>query len=290
MHPGRTPLADRRTDDAQIRNLLDPVALSLWGESIRELYTPESELLPYRAILTRTPDSAILILSGSAQQQQHVAACQRICPGRQMRLGAAYRDTRPVHRLAPGRIPAERCTGFLFAKCHWQEGNPMKRNVLLVAVVLVSLCLIPNQASDASVEPWQPLPGPNGGSVAALALSPAYATDHTAFAGLRGPSVYRTVNGGNSWQGVSPSGWVAIDLAISPDYAADLTLFASEGLSTSGYHIQRSTDEGETWQDVTPTWTGQPDQPHLAISPDYATDQTLYVSAGSQAFVSTDTV
>jgi photosystem II stability/assembly factor-like uncharacterized protein len=176
----------------------------------------------------------------------------------------------------------------LFVQCYRQEENLMKRNISLVAVVLVSLCLMPNQASRASAEPWEPLPGPYGGSVAALALSPGYATDHTVFAGLRGPGVYRTVNGGNSWQGVSPSGWVVVDLAISPDYAADLTLFASEGLSTSGTFIQRSTDEGETWQDVTPTWTGQPEPPHLAISPDYATDQTLYVVAGAQTFVSTD--
>jgi photosystem II stability/assembly factor-like uncharacterized protein len=167
----------------------------------------------------------------------------------------------------------------------------MKR-CLFCLVLLISFSLVPGMghglSTQASADPWQPVPGPYGGSVAALALSPDYATDHTLFAGLRGPGVYRSINGGNSWQQVSPAGWVVTDLAISPDYATDRTLFASHGLWTSGYHVQRTTDEGDSWQDVTPAWTGLPDQPHLAISPNFAADQTLFVLAGLQTFLSTN--
>jgi photosystem II stability/assembly factor-like uncharacterized protein len=164
----------------------------------------------------------------------------------------------------------------------------MKRNLVLSFIMLVAFSLVRDQPIRASAEPWQPLPGPYGGSVAALALSPDYATDHTLFAGLRGPGVYSSGNGGNSWQHVSPNGWVVIDLAISPAYVADHTLFASFGLWTSGYHVYRSTDEGLSWQDATPAWTGLANQPHLAISPDFYTDHTLFVVGGSQTFVSSD--
>ncbi len=164
----------------------------------------------------------------------------------------------------------------------------MKRNPVLALLLFVSLGLVIGPGSRAEGDAWQPVSGPYGGSVSALALSPDYPADHTVFAGLRGQGVYRTINGGQSWQQVSPDGWVVVDLSISPAYADDGTIFASHGLWTSGYHVHRSSDEGISWQEVTPAWTGQPSPPHLAISPDLASDKTVYVVGGYQTFVSTD--
>ena len=66
-------------------------------------------------------------------------------------------------------------------------------------------------------------------------MSPAYAADHTVFAGLRGHGVYRSVDGGNAWQPLGLLDQVIIDLAISPNFAADHTLFAAAGLGSGGY-------------------------------------------------------
>ncbi|RPI58223.1 MAG: hypothetical protein EHM56_02340, partial [Chloroflexi bacterium] len=164
----------------------------------------------------------------------------------------------------------------------------MKRTVcfaLGMAVLLALLVAAPGHAADGT---WQPVPGPYGGSVAAVAVSPDYPVDHTAFAGLRSQGIYRTLDGGNTWHQVSPDGWVVVSLALSPAYAQDATLFATEGMWPTGYRVQRSTDEGLSWQDKSPPWTGLPNPPGLAISPDFATDQTLYVVGGTQTFLSTD--
>ena len=164
----------------------------------------------------------------------------------------------------------------------------MKRILPLALSVIILFGLVVWQGGWAEGEPWQPVPGPYGGSVAALVLSPNYPVDHTVFAGLRGQGVYRTTDSGTTWHRVSPDGWVIVSLAISPAFASDRTLFATHGLWTTGYRVYRSTDEGDSWQDVTPAWTGLPSTPHLAISPDFANDRTVYVVGGLQTFVSTD--
>jgi len=164
----------------------------------------------------------------------------------------------------------------------------MKRTLLLTLSLSLLFGSISSPSAGAQGEPWLPAPGPYGGSVAALALSPNYAVDHTVYAGLRSQGVYRTLNGGDSWHGISPGDWVVVDLAISPAFAADQTLFASTGMWTSGYNIYRSADEGYSWEDVTPAWSGLPDPPRLAISPDLTGDGTVYVLGGLQTYRSTD--
>ena len=164
----------------------------------------------------------------------------------------------------------------------------MKRNLFLVLGLVFLFWLVAGGSSRADAPTWQPLSGPRGGSVAALALSPNYTGDHTVFAGLRGHGVYRTGDGGDSWLLVSPADWVAVALALSPDYGVDETLFATTGLPTTGFHVYRSTDEGDSWQDVTPVWAGPLNAPGLAISPDFAVDRTLYVLGGLDTYVSTD--
>lgn len=112
-------------------------------------------------------------------------------------------------------------------------------------------------------------------SVTDLAISPAFATDQTLVAMTRKQGLFRSTDGGQSWTsltdryrpedlGVQSSGGVF----ISPTYADDQTFFVSH------YGLQRSTDGGETWDRVFPRLS------HLAISPAFATDHTLYIYTG----------
>jgi photosystem II stability/assembly factor-like uncharacterized protein len=171
----------------------------------------------------------------------------------------------------------------------------MKRTFLIIVTLTVILGLSAPPPAIAQSNPWTPLPGPSGGSVSALALSPNYAIDHTAYAGLRGGGVYRTLDGGISWHSVSD--WTAgdrvvVDLALTPDFgtphAGDGALFVTSGLWTTGYAVRRSTDQGKSWENVTPTWSTLPDPPQVVISPAYANDQTLYVLGGAETYRSTN--
>lgn len=172
----------------------------------------------------------------------------------------------------------------------------MKRSLLSTLCLILLMGSLPGeyawaeggQSGSPQDDFWQSLDGPNGGSVTSLAMSPNYALDHTVFAGLRADGVYRTMDWGGSWQRLCADPWVVIDLAISPAYADDTTLFASQGTSTTSYNVFRSTDEGDSWQDVSPTWSDLPAPPRLSISPDFWNDGTLYVLGGAQTYLSTD--
>ena len=104
------------------------------------------------------------------------------------------------------------------------------RSALVIVAILIG-CLSPfaqpRALADSPV--WENVPGPAGGSVAALAMSPNYATDLTVFAGLRGHGVYRSTDGGSTWQALGLLDQVIVDLAISPNFAVDRTLFAATG-------------------------------------------------------------
>ncbi len=157
----------------------------------------------------------------------------------------------------------------------------------LFFLLILALAAPATTADTISSTEWQPLTGPYGGSVAALAISPGYPTDLTLFAGLRGQGVYRAYSDATPWQSVSPP-WHVVDLAISPDYVNDKTLFALSGLWTTGYTVHRSTDRGNTWQTASPATFS--DALGLAISPNFATDQTLYLYTGSSTpgYISSD--
>jgi photosystem II stability/assembly factor-like uncharacterized protein len=106
--------------------------------------------------------------------------------------------------------------------------------------------------------------------------------DQTLFVGALYGNLHRSDDGGSTWQalgGSLPPGtvWVRA-LAISPEFARDSTLFA--GLDQG---IYKSTNGGQSWQPVN---TGLPVRADgeltgvlaLAISPDYATDQTIFAA------------
>ncbi len=177
--------------------------------------------------------------------------------------------------------------GF-FVLC--ERMNHMRRSLLIMLALILGIAVLGVSPSSAAPQTWQLLDGPVGASVAALAMSPNFANDHTVFAGIRGRGVYRTIDGGETWQPVGLSDQVIGDLAISPNYAADHTIFAAAGLAPSGFNVYRSTDGGATWQPplITPYAYGFKPLLGLSISPDYANDHTLYVLNGTETYKTSD--
>ena len=120
-----------------------------------------------------------------------------------------------------------------------------------------------------------------------LAISHDYAHDQTIFAGSTSDNaagqarIYRSTDGGDTWQQVASTapGFTIRALPISPDYANDKTLFAGLGQSWNWYNggVYRSTDGGDNWSAVNTGLTYQ-EVHDLYISPNYATDQTLFVA------------
>jgi photosystem II stability/assembly factor-like uncharacterized protein len=167
-------------------------------------------------------------------------------------------------------------------------GLNMKRSLTVLFLLVWCLALLGQAHVLADSAVWQAAPGPQGGSVAALVISPAYANDHSAFAGLRGQGVYRNVYGSATWQPIGLADQVIIDLAISPNFAVDHTLFAATGLGASGYQVYRSTDGGATWQepDLTPYDDGFKPLIGLSISPNYSNDHTIYALGTTEMYKS----
>lgn len=116
-----------------------------------------------------------------------------------------------------------------------------------------------------------------------VAISPSYDMDETLFAAWRsdtgiGGQVYRSVDGGQTWQGVYSTDLVS-DLALSPEFDSDQTIFATSGERG----LVRSTNGGDDWEEVG-AWPGPGMRglaQYIALSPDYPADETLIVG-GSQ--------
>ena len=121
--------------------------------------------------------------------------------------------------------------------------------------------------------------GIDGGQVRALAISPAFLSDHTLFAGTAA-GIYRSTDGGASWaiNSTWPSYGQVRALAISPAYASDRAVFAGiVGAMDPG--VWKSTDGGASWQ----VKTVDPAHPYVyavAVSPQYAVDGTLFAGTG----------
>lgn len=83
--------------------------------------------------------------------------------------------------------------------------------------------------------------------ILALACSPTFAEDETAFAGAES-GLYRSINGGRSWRDLEiPDALTPVlSVAVSPDYAGDSTLF----IGTESRGLWRSRDSGQTWERI----------------------------------------
>lgn len=127
---------------------------------------------------------------------------------------------------------------------------------------------------------WEQVFEEEGWSVQSLVLSPRFPTDGMLLGALFG-QLHQSLDGGLTWQDLStglPAGtvWVRA-LVLSPDFERDSTLFA--GLDEG---VIKSTDGGRTWRPVNAGLPlkddGKPASVlSLVISPDYASDGTLFV-------------
>jgi hypothetical protein len=128
-----------------------------------------------------------------------------------------------------------------------------------------------------------------------LAISPAFGSDSTLFAGTIGDGVFRSTDAGDSWERASPAVRVIPSatgsetetirgLAISPTFSKDGTIFAA----TSVDGVLRSTDGGDSWYQVI-KGLADPSVATLAISPTFDQDSTLFAGTrGGGVFRSTD--
>ena len=134
------------------------------------------------------------------------------------------------------------------------------------------------QSAYDSLELSAPLPA------MAIAISPDFASDQTVFTGVPG-GILRSFDGGESWDVVqlpSPPPVVSA-LTISPDYIRDGILLA--GTVEDG--VFSTSNRGGNWV----SWNfGLLDLNTIcmAISPDFARDETLFVGTDSGIFRSTN--
>jgi len=98
-----------------------------------------------------------------------------------------------------------------------------------------------------------------------LVLSPAYSSDRTVFAIVRGNLLHST-DGGSSWRLLTRGlESVPTSLQVSPDFTRDATLFAG-----SERGVYRSRDAGAHWQECNRGLPKQRSIASLAISPRFA--------------------
>lgn len=123
-----------------------------------------------------------------------------------------------------------------------------------------------------------------------LTISPNFPSDRALYARTN-QRIFRTTNNGANWTQIWVGNNVMVPeaLAISPAVATDQTLF----IHTRASGIYKSTNGGAAWQAAN---TGLPFSDvdaskvtaEMAISPAYATDQTLFAAEAGGLFRSTD--
>ena len=118
-------------------------------------------------------------------------------------------------------------------------------------------------------------------SIRALAVSPAFGSDSTVFAGSP-DGVYKSVDGGETWQhsieGLDNPR--VLTLAVSPSFETDATVLA--GVSNGLY---RSTDGGSSWERVDKGLTGAT-AAFLEFSPGFDRDSTVFAGMLGERVIS----
>jgi photosystem II stability/assembly factor-like uncharacterized protein len=113
----------------------------------------------------------------------------------------------------------------------------------------------------------------SGPAVISIAMSPAFATDRTAFAASPTNGLYKSTDGGMTWTLLSvpaPSTQMA-KVAVSPNYTNDQVVIV--GVITGG--VYKSTDAGSTWSLL--SGTNAIRAMDIKFSPNYAVDRTFFI-------------
>lgn len=138
---------------------------------------------------------------------------------------------------------------------------------------------------DALISWRTPERGLPKGHITSLALSPSFREDQTVWTSVGIPNIesslwaapgseglFRSTDGGRSWERVTSAPANVRDIALSPDYLSDHTLF----VISDQVGIFKSSDNGNTWIHL-PLPESGPNQ--VAVSPNFAADRTLFVAS-----------
>ncbi len=145
--------------------------------------------------------------------------------------------------------------------------------------------LFANRDDSATWEFVAGLPVTN--TAAALAFSPNFANDQTLFVALFGSGIYRSADGGATWQptSIGLSDLAVHQLAVSPDFERDRTVYAVGARRG----LFRSTDGGLTWLELADGYLDRlsgdtyPALSALALSPAFARDGRLLISRAASS-------
>jgi len=148
------------------------------------------------------------------------------------------------------------------------------------------------QISVDSGETWDFLPVLQTPVVVrTLDVSPEFATDYTMAIGvdqrmsgnpfytfymehlISAEGVFLSWDGGSSWHPTHVNGVGVHSVTFSPDYTDDLTIFAASLYAG----LYKSTDGGLSWDRLHETGPMDTNLSRVALSPNYAVDQTLFV-------------
>lgn len=127
---------------------------------------------------------------------------------------------------------------------------------------------------------------PEGLEITVVKLSPDFPNDGVVFLGTREHGVFRSDDCGDSWRemnsGVVKEGTLETgllpaveEIAFSPSFTEDKEIYMGAGWAG----LYRSSDGGDTWYLLENAPPGYPE--HIAISPDYQRDKTVFVSMTS---------
>ncbi|RIK38673.1 MAG: hypothetical protein DCC55_20360 [Chloroflexi bacterium] len=139
--------------------------------------------------------------------------------------------------------------------------------------------------TDRTIHDWQRIGAWAGGTVTAVALSPNFATNRIALAATAA-GLFRSIDGGITWQpsntGLADRSIVAVAFAPQNRPGTHSVYAASEG-----GRLYTSADGGEEWDECA-AWAGLGQATVLALSPNFAADQTLFVGTAEGIFRSQD--
>lgn len=132
---------------------------------------------------------------------------------------------------------------------------------------------------------WRPCGAWTGGTVAAVAISPHFDQDGLVLAATAA-GLYRATDGGRQWvccqNGLSDPRITTVVFAPAVDSAAPAAFAA-----TADSRLFQTADGGATWQEI-PAWAGLGLINAIAVSPNFATDRTLFVATPEGIFRTQD--